>query len=121
MKNNRSQLFFQYNKKFLGYLIRRGLKFKALNKYHKILINLKLKEKADPRLILFAALLNLAPSVIIKNRIKGRRKIPYIQLTHDRVKITKAISWVVKDIADKQKKSQSFYYKNSRNPIWNVT
>lgn len=102
MKSN-SQLFLAYNKKFLSYLIRRGLKLKALRKYNDILYQLKLREKVDPRLVLFASLMQIAPAVIIKNRLKGRTKIPYVELTNERVKLTKAVAWVVKDLADKQK------------------
>lgn len=100
-KNKEEELLHLYNKKLMSSFIRRGLKLKAINKYNKVLYELKKKEKIQPSLVAYAALTRVAPLILQKNKGKGKGGI--LEFTTTTKKIKKSVAWVVKEIADKQK------------------
>jgi len=95
--------FLLYNDKFLASLMKRGLKLKAYKKYEAIMRKLKEEQNAAPQLVLFASLLKISPIINIRNRLKGRVKVPYIEIATKRKQIGRSVAWVVRELAKKQK------------------
>lgn len=95
--------FLLYNERFLASLMKRGLKLKAYKKYEAIMTLLKEEQQAAPQLVLFASLLKISPIINVRNRLRGRVKIPYIEMANKRKQIGRSVAWVVRELAKKQK------------------
>lgn len=95
--------FILYNEKFLSSLMKRGLKLKAHKKYMGILWKLKEEEQSAPQLVLYACLLRISPMINVRNRLRGRVKIPYLEMANKRKQIGRSVAWVVRELAKKQK------------------
>src|ERR1044072_2196243 len=70
-----SHLWYLYHKKMFGFLIARGLKLKAYNRFSKLLFMIKKKEKVEPRHIFLIACMRVTPKIIVKSIRRGSRVI----------------------------------------------
>lgn len=92
MKKINKDDFILYNEKFLASLMKRGLKLKAHKKYMSILSKLKEEENATPQLVLYASLLKISPAINVRNRLRGRVKIPYLEIANKRKQIGRSVA-----------------------------
>jgi len=74
---NAAHISFCFYQKFLGCLIKRGLRQKALLKFSNILFELKKKEKIAPIFFLYSSLSTIAPQIFLKSFKKGQKLQPY--------------------------------------------
>lgn len=58
-------MWFSYHNIFFGSLIFRGKKAKAFNMFLKIKEQLKLKERFDPSMVFYVAMLRITPNVML--------------------------------------------------------
>lgn len=103
MKTINKDDFILYNEKFFASLMKRGLKLKAHKKYMGILSKLKEEEQTAPQLVLFTTLLKISPLINVRNRLRGRVKIPYLEMANKKKQAGRAVSWVVREVAKKHK------------------
>lgn len=96
-------LWFCYHKKFFGALINRGLKLKAHNRFLQLLMELKKREGVEPTILLTTALLRIAPEIQLKYFRRGRKLQPYVVGLTATKKVSFAVRWTVKLLADQQR------------------
>ncbi len=98
--NSHFHYMFSYHKLFLSRLIFRGRKAQAFRWVADIKYQLKLREEFDPYLLMFVALLKIAPNVILfpikKSGVVQGAPFPISR----RKQITFALTWVVKLLKD---------------------
>ena len=100
---NIDDLWFLYYKKFLGHLIKRGLKFKAINRFSKVLYELKNEFYIPSNEVFLASMLRMTPEIDIKYIRRGSVKQPYVKSLFSHKKVAIATKLLIKTVADQQK------------------
>lgn len=96
--------FFRYHRIFFGSLIFKGRKLWAFNFFNKLKVSLKLREKIEPNLTFFFAMIKITPNVLLfPYKIGGKVQGVPLPISWKK-KFTYATKWVIKLLRDKYRR-----------------
>jgi len=93
--------FYNFLKKFIGALIFKGNKSKAIKSFDEILYQLKKALKREPLSILYVIFKKLLPIFTIAYKRMGNRYQPVPKLANKSVRIVLMIDWIVRGLKGK--------------------
>jgi len=93
--------FYNFLKKFVGSLIFKGNKSKAIKSFDEILYNLKKVFKIDPILIFYRIFRKLVPIFTIAYKRLGNRYQPVPKFAHKNVRVVLMIDWLLRGLKGK--------------------
>lgn len=93
--------FYYFLKKFVGTLIFKGNKSKAIKSFDEILYNLKKALKREPITIFFVIFKRLIPIFSIAYKRMGNRYQPVPKLANKNVRVVLMIDWLIRGLKGK--------------------
>jgi len=93
--------FYVFLKKFIGSLIFKGNKVKAINMFDEIMFRMKRKFRKDPIIILYSIFKKLVPIFSIAYKRIGNRYQPVPKLAGKNVRIVLMITWLIRNYRNK--------------------
>ena len=93
--------FYLFLKKFVGSIIFRGNKSRAIKMYDEILYIVKKTLKKDPMVILYSVFVKLVPIFSIAYKRVGNRYQPVPRLASKNVRVVLIIDWIVRSLKGK--------------------
>lgn len=99
-----SHLWFNYHRLFFGYLISKGKKIKAFNKFVELKSRLKTLEEIDPYLVFLVAMIRITPVIYLRPLRLGSftQGLP-LPITENK-RATFAVKWIIKLAKRKNRK-----------------